>query len=130
MGAVAFCNRGLARLPRQHDRPLPSQLRLAIMNCEARPGFAAFLGPAFAIRDGRLSSSLQPDMTWRPLLRGTRFLTVLACLGLASAGTPARAATFANPGQIGIPLVGPANPYPSTITVSNLSGEIVSVTVT
>jgi subtilisin-like proprotein convertase family protein len=69
-------------------------------------------------------------MAWRPLLRRTRFLTVLAFLGLASAGTPVRSATFANPGQIGIPLVGPANPYPSTITVSNLSGEIVSVTVT
>ncbi len=50
----------------------------------------------------------------------------------ANAGTPA-GATFANGSLILIPAtgtVGPANPYPSTIGVSNLIGGIAKVTVT
>jgi hypothetical protein len=38
--------------------------------------------------------------------------------------------TFVNPTQIGIPPGGPATPYPSPISVSGLSGEITSLSVT
>jgi subtilisin-like proprotein convertase family protein len=47
---------------------------------------------------------------------------------------PAGATVFSNPTAIAIPAApetfGPANPYPSTISVSGLTGTIVDVNVT
>ena len=43
---------------------------------------------------------------------------------------PSVAATFPNPAPISIPLIGPATPYPSPISVSNLAGTITDVNVT
>lgn len=60
---------------------------------------------------------------------------VIAC-GLVAAGIlgPAHAARLTtnagNPARIGIPEVGPASTYPSTVRVSDLRGRITRVTVT
>ncbi len=67
--------------------------------------------------------------------RWTLALTVALLLAALLPLPPAQAATatFSNPASITIPATdtdGPANPYPSTISVSGLSGTITQVTVT
>jgi hypothetical protein len=50
---------------------------------------------------------------------------LIACLAaFAAFAGSAQGATFSNPALIAVPIGGPANPYPSTINVSGLSGTV------
>lgn len=53
-------------------------------------------------------------------------LAIFGAFGLAGA---LHAQTFSNPATITIPSSGPATPYPSTITVSGLSGTLTNISV-
>jgi subtilisin-like proprotein convertase family protein len=71
---------------------------------------------------------------WRAIGTAGVPLLVITLL-VAAMAAPAGALTFSNTGAITIPgtpgdTFGPANPYPSTITVSGLAGTIVDVNVT
>jgi hypothetical protein len=58
-------------------------------------------------------------------VRTGRICVLIACLAaFAAFGGSAQAATFSNPALIAVPVGGPANPYPSTINVSGLSGTV------
>lgn len=69
----------------------------------------------------------------RKVLRGTVTLLVLAAqapgCALPTTGT-ADTGTFSNPQTIQVPDVGPAFPYPSSVTVTGLSGVVSDVNVT
>lgn len=58
-------------------------------------------------------------------------LVVLAGLGVSpTAASPAAPASFANSTGVSVPASGAGAPYPSSITVSGLTGQLVKVTVT
>lgn len=57
-------------------------------------------------------------------------LVALAGLGVSPRATPAATASFANTTSISVPGSGAGAPYPSSITVSGLTGQLVRVTVT
>lgn len=55
---------------------------------------------------------------------------VAALAGTLAVALPADAATYPGPGPITIPDIGPATPYPSTLTVDGVPGVVTSVEVT
>src|SRR5688572_30083478 len=59
-------------------------------------------------------------------------IVMLVCTLSITAALPALAATqtFSNPTSIAIPAIGNANPFPSTINVSGMLGNITDVNVT
>ena len=73
-------------------------------------------------------------MTYRSLSRGRRLAllltTALVALGVTAGSASAATSTFSNPAFIAIPDRGIASPYPSTINVGGLAGNVQKATVT
>jgi len=67
---------------------------------------------------------------YRRMLASSITVAMAAALMVAVTAFAAEAAAFPNPGTITIPTSGQANPYPSTIAVSGLSGNTTDVNVT
>ena len=76
---------------------------------------------------------MKPEPCSRQFCIGTKPLPWISLCALLFCGAgqhPLSGASFSNSTAIGIPTVGTAAPYPSAISVSGLSGEILDVTVT
>ncbi len=77
-----------------------------------------------------MGSTLLIRSTWRRAVAGAASVFLLWAILAIAASVPATAAAFSNPTNVFIPLGGAATPYPSTISVSGLTGTVTDVNVT
>ena len=102
----------------------------------ASPAVRAFVSPAPSVLPLRVSGALPLTLPTAGLDPQVLAATVKApptkmiTAGNVTLNSAATSSVFSNPGSITIPSSGAATPYPSTITVSGVSGTISDVNVT